>query len=188
MKIIDRIALVIFSIIVLILSMMLCFLIFGWINLAPINYTLMGLLGNQTASNITIGVCVVLILLSLKCIFFTGNSKENFGGNGILLENDNGKLLISKDTLINLVNGLAKRMEHVEDVSSKVFLDKDNNLRVYINLFVQPDTVIKDLSVKLQTKVKEAIKKTSDLEVKEVDIRIKNVTPTTSTTQTKQVD
>lgn len=186
MKIIDRIALVIFSLIVLILSMMLCFLIFGWINLAPINYTLMSLLGNQTACNVTIGVCIVLILLALKCIFFTGHTNENFGGNGILLENDNGKLLISKDTLMNLVNGLAKRMEKVEDVSSKVFLDKENNLRVYITLFVEPDTVIKDLSVKLQTKVKEAIKKTSDLDVKEVDIRIKNVTPVGQTKQAEE--
>lgn len=175
MKIIDKIILVIFSVIMLVLAIMTCFLAFGWINLNSINILILSMLANQTASNIAIGVSVVIMLLSLKAIFFNGSSKENFGGNGILLENNNGKLLISKDTLVNLVNGLAKRMDKVEEVSSKVVLDKDNNLKVFITLYVKPNTIIKDLSVELQTKVKEAIKTTSDLEVTEVDIRIRNI-------------
>lgn len=175
MKIIDKMTLVIFSVVMLVLAIMTCFLIFGWISLNSINILIVSMLANQTASNVVIGVSIVVILLALKAIFFNGDSKENFGGNGILLENTNGKLLISKDTLVNLVNGLAKRMDKVEDVSSKVILDKENKLKVFITLYVKPNTIIKDLSLELQTKVKEAIKTTSDLEVTEVDIRIRNI-------------
>lgn len=175
MKIIDRIALVMFSILILILAIVTCFLVFGWVSIGPINLLVLNMLGNQTASNIAVGISVLLILLCLKCIFFSGYAKEEFGGNGILLENESGKLLISKETLVNLVNGIVRKENKVEDVSSKVILDKDNNLKVFITLFVQPNTIIKDLSVDLQNKIKEAIKKTSDLEVKEVDIRVKNI-------------
>ena len=38
------------------------------------------------------------------------------------------------------------------------------------------DVMIKDISNEVQARVKEAMKKTADLEVKEVNIRIKNIT------------
>ena len=44
-----------------------------------------------------------------------------------------------------------------------------------VELFVRPNAVIKDLSVNLQNRIKEAIKKTADLEVKEVNIKIRNI-------------
>jgi len=42
---------------------------------------------------------------------------------------------------------------------------KDNTVQVYVNLNVKENAVIKELSTNLQTKIKETIKKTSDLEV-----------------------
>ena len=43
--------------------------------------------------------------------------------------------------------------------------------------FGKENVVIKELSANLQTKIKQVIKKTSDLEVKEVNIKIKDVKP-----------
>ena len=40
---------------------------------------------------------------------------------------------------------------------------------------VSKNVIIKDLTVNMQNKIKEAIKKTSDLEVKEVNVKIKNI-------------
>ena len=57
-------------------------------------------------------------------------------------------------------------------------LDKENNLRVYVTLYVHPNIVIKDLTASIQNRVKEAIKKTSDLETKAVNVRVRNITPT----------
>ena len=47
----------------------------------------------------------------------------------------------------------------------------------HINLEVKENVEIKELSENLQTKIKQVIKKTSDLEVKEVNIKIKDVKP-----------
>ena len=55
------------------------------------------ILNNSTYSNILLGVSVVFILLAIKCIFFNSSSKDSVkSGNGVLLENDNGKLIVNK--------------------------------------------------------------------------------------------
>ena len=40
---------------------------------------------------------------------------------------------------------------------------------------VQKETIIKDVTTKLQNKIKETVKKATDLEVKEVNIKINDV-------------
>ena len=54
-------------------------------------------------------------------------------------------------------------------------MDEESHIKIYITLSVHPDAVIKDLSAKLQSNVKEAIKKSLDLDVTEVNIRVKNI-------------
>ena len=64
-----------------------------------------------------------------------------------------------------------------KDVTSKVEIDKENNVNVFVNLVVGADTVIKDLSADLQAKIKLKVKETTDLEVKEVNINVKKAVP-----------
>ena len=52
-------------------------------------------------------------------------------------------------------------------------LDRNNNVNIFINLVVESDIVIKDLSAELQNEIKDKVKKITDLEVKEVNITIK---------------
>lgn len=177
MKFLEKFALVIFSIIILLISVVGCLLLFGFLNMETVVNTMKQVIETPNYTNIALGCFVVFILLAIKCIFFR-TKDTNKNKDGILLENDNGRLLISKDTLENLVNGVSKTIEGAENVTTKVTLDKENNLKVDVTLFVHQDTIIKDLSVGLQNKIKEAIKKSSDLDVKEVNIRVKNITPT----------
>lgn len=178
MKIIEKISLIIFSYLLLIIAVIACLLVFNVLSIQFVHEVVLSALKDTTASNIIWGTSAVIILLAIKCIFFSGYDKEkDRQKDGILLENDEGKLLISKDTLENLISSVARGFEGAENVNTKVSLDKENNLIVYINLLVHPDAIIKDLSSNLQTKVKEAIKTTSGLEVKEVNIRVKNIAP-----------
>lgn len=181
MKVLDKIALVIFSSIILIVSVLLSFMIFGWIRLEVVNMYIKELLNNQMACNITLGVLVVLILLSIKGIFFSSDSKKDKDkknmDNGILIENENGKLLISRDTIQNLVSGVVKGFENTQDVTSKVILTNDNNINIDVTLFVTEEAIIKDLSNKLQLKIKEVIKNSIDIEIKEVNIKVRNIAP-----------
>lgn len=178
MKVIDKIALVLFSCIILILSVLVCLLVFGWIRLDAIILYLGYLLNNGTACNITLGVATVLILLAIKGIFFSTDTKEENGvENGVLLENENGKLLVSKDTIQNLVSGVAKGFENTQEVTSKVILGKDNSIHIDVLLYVEQEAIIKELSNNLQIKIKEIIKNSLDIDVKQVNIKVKNIAP-----------
>lgn len=178
MKVIEKISLVVFANLLLILSIIVCLLVFGWLKLEFVNGIVAAMLNDSVSSNILLGVAIVIILMAVKCIFFDGSDKEKEKQKeGILLENNEGKLLISKETLESLIASVAKGFDGAENVNSKVFLDKENNVTVYVTLFIHPDAVIKDLSSNLQAKIKEAIKTTSGLDVKEVNIRVKNIAP-----------
>ena len=176
MKGLDRFNLALFSLIVLVLSLLVCLLSFGWIPLDMALDTIKNVITNSVASNIALGVSIVLILLTLKSIFFNSYDKEKMEGkDGILLENDNGKLLVSKDTIESLTNAVVKTYDSAENVTTRVEVDEESHIKIYITLFAHPDAVIKELSSKLQANVKETIKRSLDLEVTEVNIRVKNI-------------
>ncbi len=181
MKTLEKITLIIYSNIILILSIILCLLIFGWLDMSLIGDISYKLIVGETSSKILLGLGIVFILLSTKCIFFDSTSKEELKERqGVLLENESGKLMISKETIENLVNSVALNFQSAEEVTTKVELDKENNVKVYVNLIISSDAIIKDLSANLQTKIKEKVKRATDLEVKEVNIAVKKVAAKTS--------
>ena len=176
MKILEKITLIIYSNIILILSIILCLLIFNWLDISLVENIINSLIIGETSSKILLGLSVVFILLSIKCIFFDSTSKEKIKERqGVLLQNESGKLLISKETIENLVNSVALNFQNAEDVTTRVELDSENNVKVYVNLIVNEEAIIKELSSKLQQKNKEKIKTATDLDVKEVNITVKKV-------------
>ncbi len=185
MKVIEKITLALFSNIVLILSVLLCLIIFGWLDINVLHSLIVGWLDNTVISNIILGACIVFILLALKAIFFDGSSKEEERSKeGIMLENDSGRLMVTRETLENLTNSVVKGFENTENINSKIYLDDEHNVRVLVTLTVKPGAIIKDLSNNLQAKIKETIKTSLDLDVKEVNIRVKNIAPKTNVNET----
>lgn len=178
MKILEKITLIIYSNIMLILSIILCLMIFGWLDIDLVGNMVTNMIVEDTTSKVVLGISVIFILLSIKCIFFDSTSREQIKERqGVLLENESGKLMISKETIENLVNSVALNFQSAEEVTTRVELDKENNVQVFVNLIVNADAIIKDLSANLQSKIKEKIKMATDLEVKEVNITVKRVAP-----------
>ena len=178
MRVIDRIIYIIFSVIIFVTSLILSFIIFGWITIPTVTMIIEKILNNSLAIKITLSALVLLILFAIKGIFFSSSKKDINGfKEGILLENEDGKLLISKETIENLVKNVANGFHSTENIATKIAIDKENNLIIFVNLQVYSNTVIKDLSSNMQARIKEEIKSSTDLAVKEVNIRIKNITP-----------
>lgn len=174
MKVVEKITLILYSNIILIISIIACLLIFGWVDIDIVLSLIKTVLVADTASKIILGISIVFILLSIRCIFFDPTSRQELKDKqGILLANENGKLMISKETIENLVEAVTKGYKGAKEVNSRVELDKNNEVNVFVNLIVESDTIIKDLSVELQSKIKEKVKQTTDLDVKEVNITIK---------------
>ena len=174
MKLLDKFALKIFSIIILVISIVIILVITGILPISVITSELMFLTDIGANIKIALVIAFIFILLSLKGLFFTSKTNDD-GKEGIILENNSGKLVISKESLQNLIASVVKEIPGADSISSKTILDKNRNLIVYVTTTVSRDVMIKDISTELQEKIKEALKKTADLEVKEVNIKIKNI-------------
>lgn len=175
MKIIDRISLVIFSVIILVLALITNFVIAGWLEIEFIEEWAVKILSHNVTGPITFGIEILLSILAVKCIFFSSSAKEK-SKEGILLENENGKLLVSKDTVENITTAVIKNFDSIENSTTKVDVDNENKISIFISLSVYSEAIIKDLAAKLQQDVKEAVKNSLDLEIKSVNVRVKNVT------------
>ena len=176
MKFLERFALVIYSYIILIIAVVLSLLIFNWLDFDTVGNMLNALLTGVIASKITLAICVLFILLSIKCIFFDENSKQKLKeSQGILLKNENGELMISKDSIDNMVKNAVSGFENVKECNTKIDVNSENHIIITLLLVVNENVVIKDLASNLQSKVKEEIKKISDLDVQEVNVKIVNL-------------
>lgn len=175
MKFFDRLALKIFSIIIFVITIGIILILTGIVSLNDVIREFAIFTNGETGIKVILGVSTVLILLALKGLFFT-SKPESKGKEGVILENTSGKLVISKESLENLISNVTKEIPGAETVSSRTIVDRNKNLIVYVTAVVSKDVMIKDVSNELQQKVKDAMKRTADLEVKEVNIKIKNIT------------
>ena len=176
MKFLDRLILKLFALIVGVLAIVVALVATGVLNPELIADAALAIAeGDSAMVKITLIVCAVALVLVLKALCFP-SKPENKGKEGVVLENNNGKLVISKETLDNIVSSIAKDISGTESTSSRTIVDKNKNLKVYVTTLVNRDVMIKDVSVELQDKIIEAMKKTADLDVKEVNIKVKNIT------------
>ncbi len=176
MRILERIALVLFSIIMIILAVVSCLVVFDVVELNTVFKYLEELLKDDIAKKIIIGSSIVAVLLAIKSLFFpTRIKKKQEIKSGVLLENKDGRLLISKDTIENIVNSVVRSYDEAVDSQTKVILDSNNNITVFISLLVKDDSIIKEMSSSMQTKIKETLKRNTDLDVSQVNINIKDV-------------
>lgn len=177
MKFLEKLSLVIFSIIVLVLSVILVLIGFNFVEQSVFSILISKVMMSAQGTYIMIGICVVLIMLAIKCLFFSDSTalKRDKSEDGVLLQNEDGKLLITRSTLENLVNGVLYEYSEIENAETNVIIDKENNVIIDVTLNVAGGIVLKNLSAKLQNEIKERIRETTDLEVNAVDIEIHNV-------------
>ena len=128
-------------------------------------------------NQMTLLITLICMILAIKALFWTRSTKKTDlkSNRDVLMQNDSGRLMISMQTLENVVNTVLAEFECIKEVKTSIMVDGENNVAVLVNLTVSKDIVIKDLTLQIQNKIKEAIKKTSDLEVKEVNVRISNI-------------
>ena len=176
MKFLEKLALFLFSLIILVIAVVSCLVVFQVIELTDVTNFISENLQNEIVSRTVVVVSIICILLALKSLLFPVKSKKREEvKSGVLLENQDGRLLISKDTIENLVNSVVHSFPDALDVQTKIFLDVDNNITVFVSLLVKEEAIIKQLSAGIQNKIKETVKRNTDLDVKQVNINVKNI-------------
>lgn len=174
MNLLKEVVLIIFSLLLIAVTAVYSVVLIGWVDVDFIFNIHKEILVNQNLRYVMLGINILILILSLVSIF-GGPSKKETKKTGVLLENEKGKLLISKETLENLVNSVLRGFDNVYMNAIKTELDEDSKLNVNVSISVGENVVIKDLSNAIQNQVKETIKKASDLEVKNVNISIRGI-------------
>ena len=176
MRFFKGLGLFIFSLIVFTLSVVMILIGLEVVKIEAVASLIPFCFGSQTASIITYSVCGVLVVLSLICLFgkSSKSKKKEEQDKGILLANSDGQLLITKQTIENIVSGVVANTNTIYDARSSVMIDNANNVSVKVYATVVEGALIKDVSSKLQTDIKNAIKSATDLEVTTVDVAISN--------------
>lgn len=176
MKFLDKLGLVINSTIVLILSIILILMGFGFVNPNIFTNIISKLLYyTENGKYILIGVSALLSLLAIRCLFFSDLEKEKYSG--IEMENNDGKLLITEDTLEDIVDGVVQKFPSIVSADPEVEVDGENDVSINVSINVKQGAVIKEITSKLQNDIKKAIKDGTDLELKDVNITVKELKP-----------
>ena len=173
MKVIQEIALTVFSIIMLVISIMTTVLILGWVDFGIIEYMIEGIVNNSNAKTIVLTLNVFFIFIAIVSIFY--DSEKGNTRDGVLLENEKGNLLISRTALTKIINSVINDFENVKVNGSRIILDNEGMLNINVQISVTKDVVIKEITNNLQIKIKEAIKNSSDLDVKTVNVAIQSI-------------
>ena len=176
MKLVDKAIYFIFSVIILAIVVVMFTVI---LNIGGVVNPVFNFISNipnmsftQEQMTYIVIIEILLFIMAIKGILFQSKLEEN--KDAIILENNSGKLIISRKTLENLVKDISNGVQGVENSFARVNVSKDTELIISIDIVVKEGS-IKDITKKLQEDVKIAIKKASDLNVSEVNVNIKNI-------------
>lgn len=176
MKLVDKVIYFIFSVIILAIVVVMFTVI---LNIGGVVNPVFNFISNipnmsftQEQMTYIVIIEILLFVMAIKGILFQSKLEEN--KDAIILENNSGKLIISRKTLENLVKDISNGVQGVENSFARVNVSKDTELIISIDIVVKEGS-IKDITKKLQEDVKIAIKKASDLNVAEVNVNIKNI-------------
>ena len=175
MKILEKFVLILYSFLVLVISVVLCLVIFKIIDIETINNCIKYMLEDSTILITVLASSIVCILLSIRCLFFRKRKEiKKSDATDILLENESGRLLISKRAIENAVRNVVNNaVKDTKDCKVIVDIDPANYLSVYVSILLNNNLKIRDMTLDLQLKIKSQIK--DDFDVKQVNIKIDSV-------------
>ena len=168
MKILEKFVLILYSFLVLVISVVLCLVIFKIIDIETINNCIKYMLEDSTILITVLASSIVCILLSIRCLFFRKRKEiKKSDATDILLENESGRLLISKRAIENAVKNVVNNaVKDTKDCKVIVDIDPANYLSVYVSILLNNNLKIRDMTLDLQLKIKSQIKDDFDLDVK----------------------
>ena len=176
MKFFGKVSLKLFSLIIFVLSIAIILMGLNLINTNLFTKLIDQAFENEMALRITLIVSSLLLILATRYLLFKAyKSDEMSARDGIVMENANGKLIISKESLENMILTSAKTVEGIEYINSKTLLDTEHRLIIYVTVVALDGVIVKEVSKQLQDKIKETMKNTADLEVVSVTLNVKNI-------------
>ena len=165
MKGFEKFLLILFSIIIIALSVVLILISTEMIN--PVANFLV------TNKMIFLIVGAIFALLGLVGVFSNSDSGDDMRS-GLAIKTEKGTVYITKDTFESIILGVARNYAELRNVKVEISI---NETGVIANIYtmILPDTVVPTLTAKLQENIKSSVLKQTTVEIKEANIKIRGV-------------
>ena len=163
----------IFSIIILVLSIAVILVLTGFAADSFIIDLFNEYVFNAAYYDVVLITSIVLGLAALKTTVFHSIFKSKDKA-PILVATEHGNVEIAQETITNTVRSVAMKIPNIKDVNAKM-LKKKNGIKIFANISVLANSNIKDLTEELQSKVIEVVKETTGVKVLDVNVKVKNI-------------
>lgn len=124
---------------------------------------------NTPANIVAIIVGVIIILLSLRFLFYRYGRQQSY--DYVSMTGEHGQIRISYETLQQLANRRGSQLKGAEGFDSRIRQGQDG-IVILVRMQVLPDVDISDLSRQVQTAVKEYVEHTSGVSVERVLVHV----------------
>ncbi len=172
MNFFDKLSFKIYSVIMLLISIIFGITLTNIISISDIGELIENFVSEYFWA--TLVITLGLMIWSIRNIIYGGSTKRETSS-GILLENSNGKLLITRESISNLIETVVRENNKISNISTRLEFDENNNINVFLNFSVDTGASVKDITTDIQKKIKDTVKRSTDLDIKEVNIKIKNI-------------
>lgn len=173
MKSFLRTMLVVFGILSVVSISGVLLLIVGKVTLSSVAVMLNYLAIHKIVRIIVIAILGVYGLCSAIAIAFSGVVTSDIKG-GIILPLKVGEVHISSQTFESIVTNVAKKYAGVKTAKVNIKI-KETGINVDVFAYVLQDTVISDITSKLQEDIKATVLKQTTVAVETVNVKIKGV-------------
>lgn len=168
-----RVMIIMFSLIVVCASALTLLVISDIIDVRYVVSALGFISANNVRTLISYVVFILLGLLGIVSIITSDTLTQDIKG-GVVLPLETGSVHISNQTFENIVLNVAKKYDalRINRVAVKM---NDTGINVDVFAYVLQDTVISEITDKLQKEVKDVVLKQTTVEVNNVNVKIKGV-------------
>ncbi len=165
--------LVVFGILSVIIVSGLLLLITEKITLSSVLVGFSYIAANKVLKIATIVILAIIGLCSVISIAFSGVITSDLKG-GVILPLKVGEVHISSQTFESIVTNVAKKYAGVKTAKVNIKI-KETGINVDLFAYVLQDTVISDITSKLQEDIKSTVLKQTTVAVETVNVKIKGV-------------
>lgn len=171
MKGFEKFILIVFSLIIIIISITLVLVSTQMLELKGIYNIIDNVLVSNKILFLVLGT--IFALFGLVGLFSTSDSEEAQRG-GLAIKQDTGTVYITRDTFESIIATVTRGYAELRNVRVDMQVT-ETGIVVNIYTMILPDTVVPTLTSKLQENVKSSVLKQTTVEIKEVNVKIKGV-------------
>ncbi len=171
MKGFEKFLLIVFSIVIIIMSVGILLYSTEMIE----NVTIFVTIRNWLVNNKIVGICIgaVFALLGLVGVFYSSDSADDKKG-GLAIKGEKGTVYLTRDTFESIILAVTRGYVELKNVKVDILMSEEGII-ANVYAMILPDTVVPTLTAKLQDNIKSSVLKQTTVEIKEANIKIRGV-------------